>query len=256
MRKPVETSDDALQALPEEVQASDSAPIRDALVEAATEMFKAFQDRALYASEESDPLRADSYYLDGLGRDREVYKGPGEDEESYRDRIFDKELVVTPEAILSIVNDIVVQFSAIEPQIFESELDRWFAHYAATDSVWHSFLGSNPQYLDRLYPDDSGSNGGYVREQSQPGTIWAFRSEIGRYFVLKIPPLTAADSQFSFISSNEDHQTYISSNEDHTAYLYTNALTEKEAYDLIISRVNRAIGQSIRWQLYVDPNLE
>lgn len=249
MRKPVESSQDVLETLPKEVQDSQIAPVRDAFVEAATAMFEEYQAAAEYSAHQSDPLTATDIYLEGLARDHERYRASGEEDSSLRDRIFSVSKTVTPEAILEIANEIVSQHTTSKPQLFESELDRMFC--CSTSPM---FSIGNPQYQDRLYEDDSVANGGYVRPQSSPGACWTFSTDVGRYFVLRIPSLTVADTQFTFVSSSND-TAFISSNSSHTSYFFTNIVTEAEAYELIVSRINRIVGQGIRWQLYVDPNL-
>lgn len=249
MRNPVESINDVLTTLPYEVKEVKVAPIRDAFVESALELFQEVQDKFQYAAEQSDPLKATEIYLDQLGRDREVNRGTGESDEDYRNRIFTPLEVVTPSAILGIANGIVSRYTTILPQYFESELDRWFV-----SSTFSSFIGASPYYPDRLFPNESVENGGYVRVQSEPRTAWVFGTDVGRYFVLQLPPLSAADDQFAFISTS-DVTSFISTTSTHTTYMFTNSLTESEAYNLLISRINKIIGQGIRYQLYVNPEL-
>jgi hypothetical protein len=245
---PVESESDVLATLPDDIREPTTAAVRDAFVSSATEMFREWQRRIASSVAQCSPERATGTYLEGLGQDHEVYKGVGEDEESYRARIFSVPKIVTPSAIIEAVNFILEDFTDRKAQLFESELDRWFC--CSTSPV---FIGANPQYLDRLYEDDSADNGGYVRPQSAPGTAWVFSSDVGRYFVLRVPELVV-DANIPTVSST-DGTVFVSSNSDHTAYMFENVSTESELYDLIISQVERIIGQGVRWQLYVDPSL-
>lgn len=250
MRKfnPVDSESDVLQALPDDIKEPEAAPIRDAFVSAATEMFREWQRRTETAVNQSTPDRATGTYLEGFGADHEVYKGADEDEEAYRARIFATPQIVTPAAILALVNGLLAPYTNRQPQLFESELDRWFC--CSTSPV---FIGADPQYLDRLYVDDAVANGGYVRPQSSPGNAWVFFTEAGRYFVLRVPSLFPEENIPFAISA--DDTLYVSSTSGHAFYMFEHVITEAELYDLIISQVERIVGQGIRWMLYVDPNL-
>jgi hypothetical protein len=251
MRNPVESTEDVLNVFPFDIKDSTTAPIRDAFVEAATQVFQQYQISAKYAAYQSDPLTANGIYLKAIAREHEVYAS-GEDLE-IRAKLFDTPETVTPVAILAIVNSIVSPHTMKQAQLFESELDRWFC--CSTSEV---YIGSGPHYQDRLYPDDIVENGGYARGQSDPGTAWVFSNDVGRYFVLRVPTLTAADSEFAFVSNAADDSLWTTNGTDSgdiDTYLFTNVNTEADLYSEIISAVDRIVGQGIRWQLYVDPRL-
>lgn len=270
---PVTTTDDVLAVLPFFLKPSDPPPVRDAIIAALVAMFRTYQAKSSYASAQSDILRANGIYLDGLASDREIFRQVSEDDESLRTRILSIPGLVTPAAILAAVNSIIAGFTTAQAQLFEASVDRWFVNNGNSASQWHSFIGQNPFYQDRLYIDDLSLNLGQFRLQSRVGGAWAFGDTIGRYFVLRIPQLPGTENQHMFIGdgSNTNGQeslgTVVSfiadgsnTNSQESAgtdvsFAYSLRQSVVDVYNQIISAVERIKGHSIRWMLFADPNL-
>jgi len=251
---PVKTIEDVLDVMPTFVRESEHAPIRDAFAAAALEMFKAYQERMVYASAQSDTTKASNIYLDGLAKDHEIYRQLGETNASVRSRIFEAPDQVTPASIMAAVSAIVSPYTEILPQYCESELDCLFISDGT--AVWDSFIGANPMYLDRLHPEYETENGGYVRPQSNPGGAWVFNDNNGRFFVIRVPVLEGADDEFAFIGdSDDDSFIFTGTGSSYDTFIYVDSLTSDELYDAIVAVVNGLKGQGIRWILYVDPEL-
>lgn len=265
---PVISPADVLRAFPKFVRDSDPAPIRDAIVAALTEIFIEFQQRAEYAAAQSDARTTTDIYLEGLGADKDLEKQPGETDAQFRARLFSVPDLVTPHAIIAAVLTLISPYTPAQPQIFEASLDRWFID----DTHHYSFIGSSPQYLDRLFPDDIAINGA-VRSNSAPGGAWVFSDMVGRYFVLRIPPLTGSDDQHAFISlvtadpilnilisngSFINDGTNIANSElngTDATFIFADRQLSQEIYSAIVSTVDRIKGHSIRWAAWVDTRL-
>ena len=54
-------------------------------------------------------------------------------------------------------------------------------------------IGARPHVRERLYPGGTAVNG-LARWQSAPGGAWVFADSLGRYFVLRVPDLSALDT--------------------------------------------------------------
>jgi len=301
---PVVDSSDVLKVFPDFLKSGDSAPVRDALIAAMVAMFLTYQDFAAFAAAQSDVLRATGIYLDGLLEDRGIKRQPGEIDDDYRARGLAFQAVVTPAAILAAVNAILAPVSNVQCQYFEAGLDRaflgsdWiiFPILPAPHDRGKAFVGTTPQYVDRLYAYDVATNGA-ARANSDPGGMWLFSDCIGRYFVLRVPDLASLDRilQLAYsgallsvddtlppelggatpstfptppvgsLSPNLGGQGLFLGNGSNTSgaeadgsvatFMYSSSTSSYQIYQLIANTVERLKGQSIRWMLYVDPNL-
>lgn len=267
---PVQSSADVLALLPVDVRRSVSAPVRDALVAALTAILQEYQRRSSQGAGCADILRAEGDELAALASDHQGFKQPGESDESLRARVLGIADLVTPETILAAVNAILAPFTTIEAKYFESEVDQWFVH-DGTVTAWDSFVyddedAASPRYPDRLYVDDEDENGGDSIEARQVLGAWAFTDGLGRYFVLRIPPLEAVDDSgtYAFSSDTVDDGMFVADGSDTggsessgavTSFVFTDQVQSDELYAAIVSTVDLLRGQGIRWQAYVDPYL-
>ncbi len=248
MRLPVETSDDVMAVLPAFMRSSDTAVTRDAIIALLTAIFKEMQDRGEYAALQSDILHASGIYLEGLAEDRDFQKQAGESDELLRARVLRIPELVTPTAIMTAVAAIIAPYTTKHAKYFEASLDRWFVSDGTP--AWHSFIGAPPQYLDRLYEYDADSNGGDFIPNREVNGAWAFSDEIGRYFVIRIPPLSGSDDQHAFIEGPAFIGTGLA-----RTYVFSNRQLALDIYAAIINSVQRIKGSSIRWMLYVDSSI-
>ncbi len=250
MRLPVETSADVLAVLPAFMRSSDTALTRDAIIALLTAVFKEMQDRGEYAAAQSDLLHARGIYLTGLAEDRDFQRQSGEPDEALRARVLRIPQFVTPSAIMAAVAAIIAPYTAKSAKYFEASLDRWFV--SSGDATWHSFSGTKPQYLDRLYEYDVSSNGGVFISNREVNGLWVFDDAIGRYFILRIPPLSGSDDQHSFIGG----PAFIGTGSGEVStFVFRNRQLALDIYATLINTVQRIKGSSFRWMLYVDPTL-
>ncbi len=260
---PVNSDADVLAVFPKDMRPVLEAPVRDALIAAMRVMFETYQEKAEYAAAQSDSLRATEIYLDGLGQDHDVFRLGGGVEEDYRTAIFATQAVVTPEAILAAVNALTLPATDVVCQYLESALDGAFIT-DGTAEYDSSFVGTAPRYPDRLYPDDATENAGYVRSQSDPGNMWVFGDDLGRYFVLRLPNLAAADDLFMWAMDAVDEGAWIADGSDTSgaesdgsviSFNFEGGLTADEIYLAIVGVVDRIKGHGIRFQAIVDEDL-
>ena len=256
---PVQTVDDLIEILPKFMKPSDPPPVRDAILAGLVAMFLTYQFRSDYAVAQSDILRATDFYLDGLASDRNYVRQLFEGDEDFRTRILSIPGLVTPTAIIETVKVLLASYSVIEPQILEASLDRWFA----TDGLasFHSFIGTSPDYPDRLYPSDLDRNG-VERPNSEPGGSWVFSDELGRYFVLRVPQIPGTENQHMFISTGKGSFVADGSNtssqettDTDASFAFSIRQSALDVYNQIVTAVERIKGHSIRWLLFADPNL-
>jgi hypothetical protein len=269
---PVRSRLDVLALLPPEVRNSASAPVRDALTAALTAILQEYQRRSSRGAALADILRATGTHLEGLARDHDVFKQPGESDEALRARVLSLADLVTPDAIVEAVNAILEPHTPLRCRYFESELDQWFVTdgMAAFDSfVFNGSAAASPYYPDRLYPDDSATNGGVSLPNREALGAWVFSDSVGRHFLLRIPPLEAVDDDGSYcldaaVTSAEDAMMFIADGSDTsgaesdgtvTSFIYTDQVLSDELYAAIVSVVELLKGQGIRWSAHVDPLL-
>ncbi len=258
---PVNSSDDVLAVFPDFVQKAEIAPVRDRVIDTLTEIIKAYQTLAEYASAQSDPERAVEIFEDGLGKDRGVFRAPGETDTEYRARLFAIPGIVTPSAIIAAVNAILEPFTAVEAQYCEQS-DAWFLNDGPCSWSSHVFanLGprTDPEYPDRLYEVDASKHGGYFRPNSSPGGARIFNDAYGRFFLIRIPALERIDDLLAsvYTSSNpSDNGFFIGTADGNTTFVYNFFATADTIYNQIVNTVERIRAHSIRWELLVDPTL-
>jgi hypothetical protein len=284
---------DVLAVLPVAVRAPATAPVRDGLAAALTGILRRHELISGYAAALSDILRSTGLYLQGLCEDRSVFLQLGETDEALRARALAVPDLVTPSAILALVNALLAPSTVGTAQLFESAQDRIFISDGTAD--WHSFIGAAPSYGDRLYPDDALANDGFVRPQSDPGASWVFGDAIGRYFVLRIPEIAPVDGALIYdgtlltptdgsvpelgggdaasypeLSAGQlppasggdglflgDGSNTSGAEADGSVatFLYPPLSDPLSVYQQVASAVERIKGQSIRWALGVDATL-
>ncbi len=235
---PVSSVEDVLIEFPVPQKNPETAPNRDAIASAYAEGFIEYQNAAERAAAQSDPLRATGNYLKGYAEEHQVVPTPGETESSLRARLFASPLIVTPEAIESVINEII---APLECKISELDMDGWFIHSAA-DSIWDSFVGADPNYPDRYYDDQPGmSVGGAVPSNNLP-----------RSFHIRIPALQAQDEAYDYIGD-----TYFIGDivDNGGVNVYQSQATSVDKYNDIIARVEKIKGQGISWSMIIDPTL-
>lgn len=200
----VEELVDVLGLLPIEVRRILSAPVRDALASALLAILLEYQSRATQGASLGNILTSTGSSLDGLAADYDRYREDGESDASLRARILTLDAMVTPNALIDLINSFLSPYTTGEAKYFESELDQWFVHDGAGDWAWDSFVyddeaAATPHYPDRLYADDAVENGGVSISNREVLGAWAFGDTLGRYFVIRIPDLRT----FTATSANE-----------------------------------------------------
>jgi hypothetical protein len=265
----VRSSDDVLAVLPAEYLTTDEHPVLDALAAGLFGMLEEHQRRADYAAAQGDVLRATEEYLDGLAGDHGSHRAVGEADADYKTRTAAWKEVSTPLAVIDLVNEILAPVTAIEAQVFESILDRWYVtdgtDGSGGDPEFYSFVGDGltemcPNYPDRLYEDDTVANGGYVRPQTSPGGALAFADSYGRMFVIRVPELNDVDAPRVFGSDGtpaDDPGMYVTTvaSGNGLAFASNDYLTADETYQAIVDAVQRTKGHGVRFQLLVDRKL-
>lgn len=252
---PVKNTDDVLATYALEAQARDAAPVRDALIEAETEMFMAWQRAGEYAAAQSSSLTATGIYLTGQAADRGVHRQENEQDEALRDRVFTAPVVVTPDAIIEAVKGILAPYTTVEPQLFDSVLDRLYLSNG--DSDWACFLTHGEANIEPKYPERHYE----LRPNSHPGGAWCFGDVHGRHFVLRVPDVSGAASNGAFVYHGQtapDFAAYLSNGDGipaATTYLFAPRQTAAAIYKSIIETVERLRGAGVRWTLLIDPKL-
>ncbi len=264
---PVASEADVLAVFPVDVRRVASAPIRDGLVAALTEILQEYQRRSSQAAALSDILRTEGAQLEAICAEHGVIRQLGESDTALRARALGIPELVTPSAILAAVNAILAPWTDIEAKYFESELDAWFVSDGTTE--WDSFVydgtaGATPHYGDRLYADDATENEGDVIEGREVLGAWVFADTLGRYFVLRLPPLESVDDEGSYALDASDDGMFVADGSDTSgaesdgsvaSFIFTDQAFSDDLYAAIVSTVELLKGQGIRWQAIVDPLL-
>lgn len=267
---PVASDADVLAVFPAEVRRSLTAPVRDALVAALTEIIKEYQRRSSKAAALSDLLRSEGTHLESLCAEHGVFKQSGESDEDLRARTLGIPELVSPSAILAAVDAILAPWTSARAKYFESELDQWFVGVDGT-ATWSSFVfdgtaGATPHYPDRLFADDVVENSGDSIDGREVTDAWVFADTLGRYFVLRLPPLESVDDEGSYVfaTSGVADGMFIADGSDTagaesdgsvTSFVFTDQAFSDDLYAAIVSAVELLKGQGIRWQAIVDPLL-
>lgn len=257
---PVKSTDDCRDALPDNVRRPrpEDAPVREAILAGETAMFLAYQERAAYAAAQSDPTRAVGIYLQAHAEDRGVDVKDDEPDEQLRTRVFQRDLI-SPTAILAAADAILAPYTSKRARYLESGLDRLFIGDGT--ATFHSFIAYvDPEYPDRLYDERRGN----------PGGPWVFGDHNGRFFVLRVPEIASVTSVgirshiFAGGAPPTEERAWIHDGTDEggsessglVASFTSHSLSEPLAvYQAIADAVGRLVGNGVRWQLYVDPNL-
>jgi len=264
--RPVRSREDVLKQFSPEVLAEENAPVRDAIADALTGLLFACESWAEYACAQADVLRSTKGYLDAGGDDREIHRASGEEDEEYRERIFEDPPTVTLKAVRDEVNALLAPHTASQCQVFEAALDRWFL--TDGDQGWHSFPDHTPDYPDRLYERDAPLNGGGI-PNSDPGGTWVFDDCHGRHFVVRIPDLSGLNDLPTFLMTGEAEgsppyalETFgfgffpgDGSDPVIAAYMQNDSQTTATLYAAICRKIDQLAGQSMRWSLWTDTRL-
>ena len=254
--RPFQSRDDVLARIDDLLAGIDgeTAPIRDALVDALTALLFQLQYRGEYAISECDILRATLNRLSTIGgEDRGIPIAPGEDQEDYRARLLSVPVLATETAVIAGVNAILAPFTATQCVLIDAALDRWFVGTGAQS--WHSFVGAGPEYSDRLYNGQEVMNGGLSRPNSNPGGARAFSDQIGRHFVLLLPDfgtltLPSPVAPSGATAFRDEIGFYVGNTSDPNSAAYVSGFSASAAiYQAIEGFVNSVIGQSVRWGL-------
>lgn len=257
----VSSMDDVIAAYPPEAQGSeDEAPVLAAQREFLLEEHSQAQLAAGYAAAQSDVTRATGIYLDGLlGDDRGVRRTTDEEDEAYRDRALGIPSVVTPKAILDLVNSILAPYTDVSAQIFESIVDRWFV---GAGSRPFAFLTQDacldPEYDDRYYSD---------RDGFRPGGSTVFSDSVnGRLFVIRIPAIKGTDPLIVMAGSDPTGPLGNASpvggfflgsgtSGDSASYPGSGEAAAVAVYQAIVNAVMAVKGQGVRYRVFTDPRL-
>jgi hypothetical protein len=268
---PVVDSDDVLARFPALVNRKDSAPVRDGLVAALTQVMLTYQERAGFALAQADVLDAIGDALVEIGSKRGVFRAPGESDFDYRTRILTIPSMVTPAAILAAADAILAPYTTVKSQYSESISDRWYLGKHTSPRAWHSYVWQGttsraPSYPDRFYKDDAAANAGEYRAQSDPGGARLFRDPHGRRFTLRIPVLRGISEAGAFVRIDPaitpghfaggmflyQHAT-VSVAEN--TFVRRSSASAHSIVEAIVNVINRIKGHGVRWILEADPKL-
>ena len=242
--KPVGDESDVLAEFPSLHRRSTSAPVRDTFVGGFTAGFLEYQDIASYAASQCDPTQATGDQLKAFADERGVIPGESETEDAVRARLFAAPLIVTPYAIVTLVNRILALYTTKTCRVAELELDGIYA----TDgtSEWSSYIGTDPEYPDRYYSD--------LPDLDPGGSIPC--PGFPRNFFIRIPALEGNDLSIAYVLNDSDDGVFI---DDGTGsfgtYIFTNPELADNIYAQIVALITSVKGQSISWSLLVDPSL-
>lgn len=266
----VSTTDDVLAVYPEEYKQADvTPPVQQAIVGAQLAMQLEWQSDSDYAAQQSDIASAQGRYLDGLVEDRGLARSSTEQDLFLRARALAVPQIVTPLAILAAVNAILSQYTTAKAQYLESVADRAYLRTIPPGDPtpppqnYAAVLDASPVSPMRLYPEDLAIHGA-ARTQCSPGGFWIFGDEIGRFFVLRVPDLSALDDQIPVLyDANAEPpaaakgRLYLGdASVVSQGFLYNNASTALDVYTAIASAVTAIVGHSIRWKMVSDPKLQ
>jgi hypothetical protein len=251
--------------MPAFLRPDDTAPVRDAIIAGLTALCLAIQDRAAYAADQANVLRATGKYLDEIGAKERGILREGDLDPAYRARILTAPSLVAPTYILAGVNAILAGYTSVTAKYMEPNSDRFTVPKTISTSVSQgAFIykrGSvprSPDYLDRLYVSEAAQNGGVFIPNREPGDCRIFKDEVGRYFFIRVPDLSSVNAQdtpvYQELQAN-DFYVGTSTANSWTSYVLKNSTTSATLYAAICNVVNRLKGHSMRWTLWVDPYL-
>lgn len=237
---PVVEESDTLVVFPRPIKAPESAPVRDTFVSGWTQGFITYQNIAAYAAAQSDPMRATGEYLLSFADERSIVRVPGESEESVRSRLFKAPEIVTPQAIVDGVNEILADVTDDTCRLIEPNLDGWFVQVGA-GNAYNCYVGAAPDAIDRYWDVDPA----FAPRACYPS------SGRPRSFVLQIPQFNTTEQNFAFIpATNSSSGPFaLSTNLSGGMYVYQDPQTASAVYSKIVAFVERVKGQGISWAL-------
>lgn len=259
---PINDAADVLALMPAVYRKPDIAAVRDALVAAAVALSVAYQDASAYAAAQSDLATAAGLYLEALAADRELYRKPKETIEEFRQRVLAIPDLVTPAAIISVVNAILAPHTTAKAQLCESIADRMYLRRnAASPGACASFPGADPSYFTRLYEVDKDVNGGVFRPQSSPGGAIPFRNHVGRLFLLRVPDISPRDRNINGLwpavngSPTTPGKAFVGRTQPGKLFTSLASATALDVYRAISTAVDAIRAHSIRWIMLSDSSL-
>jgi hypothetical protein len=228
MAGPITSSTDLWAFVPEHLQ-NDNQPVLDDATEALAEICLEWQTESEAAAAAVDLGQATDQFLTGLAADREVQRQPGESDATLLLRTTQAPAAVTPEALYEIINPVLATYGASPAycRIIDSVLDRAYVYETAgiargsfvqNDETYEAF----PEYIERLYSPDTSVP--YYRSCSRPVGMHIFNDHAGRKLMILVPPP----------ANQADTQAMVA---------------------ILVNAVTLAIGQAIRWSLWVSPAL-
>ncbi len=257
---PVRDVDDVKAILPQPYAGPETAVVRDALCDGITAGQQEWQARAGYAAAQADIGRSTEEFLQGLANDRGFAKIEGETNTALRTRVLAVPDLVSPENIIAAVKALLAPFTSIEPQYMESVLDRFFITDGTLD--WHSFIGQSPSYPTRFYTDDEPQNGNKSIPNRSPGGARIFQDSIGRHFIIRVPDISPIDEARAAVFdgtqvADEDLGLFVGDGTSalNSSFIGGNVPTAQTLYQSIVDKVEAIHGHSVRWQLFIDPEL-
>lgn len=243
---PVSSEEDTLAEFPRPIRNPESAPVRDAFIAAWTEGFLKYQSVASYAAAQRDPLRATGNYLLSFADEREIVPKPGESEEELRGRLFKAPSIVTPQAIVDGINEILAPVTDETCRLLELDLDGVFSRAVAdatSASLWQSFSGAGPNYPDRYYAE----NPAYAPRGAYPSR------GLPRSFHIQVPRFSTTEDDFPFVFAvNRSSGPFaLSTNLPGAFFVFQDPQAADAIYSRIVAFVERIKGQGISWSLTV-----
>lgn len=244
-----------------DLMASQSAPIRDAIIAAQTAMAMAYQQASRYAAAQNDPLRATDEYLQEIGAERGVSKNQGESDDAYRARINAAPGVVDPADIIAAANAVLAPFTNVSC-VYAERSDGWFVGDGSTSWSSHVFAGqgafSQPNYPDRLY--------GTITARVPPGAMLN-GDQYGRWFLLRAPDISLVDSTVASVFAGDQNVPvaggfFLSSSVasdgvtvQNATYLFDYTSTVDAIYASLVGAVEQLRMHGVRWSFLADPAL-
>lgn len=189
---PVTSLADVAAEWSNDIQASPTAPIRDAIQNGQLAMTLAYQSVSPNAAAQSDPLRATGEYLDEIGSyERNVHRQVGEQDPSYSARVNTVPSTVDPNDIIAAANGVLAPYTSVSCRYYEQS-DALFLSNPAT-TTWSANLfalgdggaGATPNYPDRRYS---------IIPNRRPMGAVLFNDMYGREFVLRTPDISTVDA--------------------------------------------------------------
>jgi hypothetical protein len=258
----VATREDVLNKLPPEMLDVDPQPVLEAAADCLLAMALEHQRAAGTCAAGVDPDRAEDEELRGVAEDRSATQADGEDPELFRARFLGIQASASNEAIAAAVNAILAPWTTKTCGLLEA-LDQWFVHDADNDIYpgtgtdetvdWHSFLGEQAQYPDRLYESDAALNGGEFIESRGGTGAHVFGATTVRTFVILLPSLAlirAAPISATSVTATARH-IFIG----RTSFISSPGGDALAIYRAIEAKVRELVGHSVSFSILEDTGL-